>query len=368
VSNYDVSGQEIPGIVFLVPNIKPQERGNMRACALPLDSHFEPWTNKIFAYFKKFGNDYPFTHNKRTHQEKAKQIFQGFMWEKGEYWQNRKITRRRYNPFRSQNLRKLRMKSLNEQYQFNETDLAIYGAWNEYPRDLKLRTEIEDFLSNQYTLKDKQVLIELTKTYFPKLLKPIASIDLEPVPFFLQSRDKDGLRRRYQRTTDICTLVRQVNESGQAKIQASFFKENMRIVLEMLGMCENEAQYITKIASLSSLFRIDLHQWKNAIKSLSLDYDLNLLDGRGSIRHIEEWLKLANIQYNADMITSWDYITILRNFEPIHTTNPEKLRVIYQYFGLPLTYPRDYTHLWEIILNRFHSGLIELRNILNNIP
>jgi len=366
--NYDISGQEIPGIVFLVPNIKPQERGSMRACALPLDSNFEPWANKIYEYFKKFGNEYPFTHNKRTHQEKAKQIFEGFMWEKGEYWQNRNIQRRRYNPFRSQALRKLRMKSLSEQYYFNDIDLALYGAWNEYPRGLNIRSEVEKILSNKYVLKDKQVLIELTKRYFGKLLKPIASIDQEHVPFYIQSRDDDDLRKRYQRTTDICTLVRQVNESGQAKIQTSFFKENMWIVLEMLSMCENEAQFTSKIAGLSALFRIDLQQWKNVIEDLSKDYDFNLLEGRGSIRHVEEWLRLANIQYNTNMITSWDYITTLRNFEPIHRTNPEKLREIYQYFGLPLTYPRDYTDLWEIILDRFHGSLIELRNILNNIP
>ena len=162
---------------------------------------------------------------------------------------------------------------------------------------------------------------------------------------------------RYNKTQDIIELVRQCNNLGQAKLGALFIKENMRIVLEMLNPCENEAQFVTKIASLSSLFNVDLTPLRNLVKKPPNTWR--------SIKLIEKWLQDSIVTYNLDMIQTWANIVSLRNMEPIHETDPIELKRILNFFNVQMRYPLDYSGLWDEILEMFKLSLNEWRDILN---
>lgn len=356
---FEIMNEKYQAVLFILKNIKPKERGVCRACAIPLDSKFEPWAKPLYDFFREFGEEYPFGFTKRSHSRYVQEAFNEFVWHKADYGGRKKV-RTRPTPFRSADLRMMRMKNLKEFYRFSEIDLALFGAWNEYPRDPIIRKEIENIFSRKIDINDIETLSRLSETYFPNLLKPISLLGKAQIPFYLQTRFRDELDKRFDRTLNICTLVRNINEGGQAKLGVPFFKENMRIVLEMLSPCEREEDFVSKIASLSALFNVELKPWRELTNDER--------DGIGSIRLLESWLNKSNIIYDSEMIQTLDYIVDLRNMEPIHYTDPKKLKKILDYFGIPLTYPREYSNLWDALLEFFHGSLFELRDIINQLP
>jgi len=357
---FDLLNEKYQAVLFIITNIKPEERGVCRACAIPLDSTFEPWAKPLYDYFREFGDEYPFQFTRRSHSRYVREAFDGFVWQKADSSGRRKKVQTRTTTFRSADLRMIRMKNLKEFYRFSERDLALFGAWNEYPRDPLMIKEIEDIFTREININDVETFSRLSEAYFPNLLKPINLLDKEQIPFYLQDRFRDDLNKRFDRTLNICTLVRNIHEGSQAKLGVPFFKENMRIVLAMLSPCETEEKFVSKIAYLSALFDIELKPWRE------LTHDER--ERIGSIRLIESWLNKSNIIYNPETIQTLDYIVDLRNMEPIHYTDPKKLKKILDFFGIPLTYPREYSILWDAILERFQRSLYELREIINQLP
>lgn len=362
-----VRDKRIPAVLFFIKTAR--RRGKLRTCAIPLNSNIEPWAEPLLEWFKKYGEQMPFEfgkrvklslkHNKAYLQKKAQKVFVGLEWQKEEYIDSedgRKVERR-YKPFTSSSLRVLRRQNLKEFYLFDEADLAIFGAWNEQVRDPSMRSDIEKILSTQYEKSNVDGIQKFAERYFVKLLRPISHLEQELLPTYLQVRDYHDLNVRFSRAQEISKLVRQCNSLGQGKLHAQYFKENMRIVIEMLNPCKNEeAQFITKIASLSALFTVELDPLRELVHDP---------EDRRSIRLVEKWLQDSEIKYDPTMIDTWKNINSLRNMEPIHETDPVELKRILDFFGILMVYPLDYSGLWDKILEKFQLSLKQWRQILN---
>ena len=357
-----VGGKKTHAVAFVVKTAR--RNGIPRLSVIPLDPQIEPWVKIVLDWFHKHGDGMPFElgkrktlipkHNKNTFQVKARDVFNGLEW-LTESARRKGI--RRYKPFRASAIRDLRRKNLKEFYHFNELDLALFGSWNEPVVDLHIKTEIESVLSKANHEKSIPELLKLAKTYIGKLFRPISQLGQEEVPLYLQVRDYTDLFRRYNRSAEISTIVKDINTLGQAKLGNPFLKENMRIVLEMLSPCESDIQFTTKIASLAALFEVELESLKTIIQKPNW---------RRNNRIIKKWLKMEKITYNPEIFETWSHIKALRNMEPIHSeTDPSSLMVILKYFGEPMSLPIKYSSLWDEILDKFKISLEHFRQILN---
>ena len=215
-------------IMFVLKTAK--RRGKLRACALPIDPKYEPWTKELYEYFEECGAKRPFQFDEKLDNSKsyamnyAKAVFAGMEWPMAEYtvsvdkefseeqvlanrindkneevwlveigdddanWLRKnkdgtfKTTEKvpkRWKVFTSHALRKRRTITLKSFYKFDGFDLAAYGGWTEksqvdaLPGALKFYLEIDIQSSPDafYILKD-----DLASTYFPKLLKTYDSL------------------------------------------------------------------------------------------------------------------------------------------------------------------------------------------------
>ena len=222
--SFDVNSEEVPAVMFVLRTAK--RKGKLRACALPLDSKYEPWAQELYTYFEEYGGKLPFQFDPNIESSKsyamnfAKHVFKGFEWPMIEYtnsvdidysenqilanrindkneevwlveidddnaeWlkKNRDGTfkgtvkiPKRWKQFTSHALRKRRTITLKTFYKFDGFDLAAYGGWTEksqvdaLPGAMKhyLEIDIQSSPDAFYILKD-----DLASTYFPKLLKP----------------------------------------------------------------------------------------------------------------------------------------------------------------------------------------------------
>ena len=365
---FKINGEIIPAVLFIVKNIKPKERGEFRACAIPLDPKYEPWAKPLLEWFREYGERCPFwfgkkkikpRSNQRYLQLKAEKVFNNFIWQKAEYRRAPgEIVKRRYNPFRSSELRKLRRKNLKEFYLFNEVDLALFGAWNEPVSDVRIRSEIENILSTELKKDDIESLKKRSKKYFEMLLRPLSELGKEIIPVSRQIRDRADLYRAGQRASDIIELVENINMLGQWKFDALFFKENMRFIYEILSSCNTPADFRSKIASLSTLFDVDLKPLRKLVKA---PRDMR------SIKLIETWLQENDIEYDPNMIKTWLNISTFRNMELHSEKDAKKYMKLLDYFGEPTKLPPYYSSLWDKILDKFIVGLKHLLDILNNL-
>ena len=349
-ADIQINNKKVPAVLFKIKTAR--RKGKLRICALPINDECEPWTKQVFDWFQKHGDECPFIfmkrgnlkHNKRYMQWKAEEIFEGYGQPMDEYYSDDGKIPERTKKFTSDGLRKLRGNILREFYHFNDEELKIFSGLS------KLVYDVHDNIAN---------LTRLSEKYFKKLLRSISQLGREEFPLYLQVKDYKDLTIRYNRSAEISILVRNINMLGQAKLETPFFKENMRIVLEMLSPCETEPQFITKIASLSALFEVDLEPLKNMIQKPNW---------RRNDRIIKRWLIQKKINIDEEMLITWSNIKLLRNMEPIHSeTDPSKLMEILNYFGEPLSFPINYSSLWDKILNKFRMSLKQFRDILNNL-
>ena len=125
--SFQINNEKVPAVLFVVKNIRPHERGSIRACALLLDERFEPWTRPLYEWFKAHGDSRPFSVCECSHSRVAKEIFGDLKWPKAEYRRAPgEFVERRYKSIRSGEIRKIRRKNF---YMLNGRDLADYGKF-----------------------------------------------------------------------------------------------------------------------------------------------------------------------------------------------------------------------------------------------
>jgi len=360
---FQIDKEKIPFVLFIIKTAR--RSGKLRTCAVPLNPSYEPWAEPVYNRFKERGENYAFMFAKkfksstRYYQWHADRVFKNLLWLMDEYQTEKSDGKveMRYNRFTPLMLRKIRRKNLLEFYHFDEIDLALYGGWKDPVKDPKIKIRIRDIFKTELKTDDLSTLMNTAEKYILKLLKPLTQLEQEPIPIYLQTRSFHELSTRFARAQEISNLVRNINNLSRAKLDAVFFKENMRIVLEMLNPCKNEeAQFITKIASLSALFIVELDPLRKLVHDPK---------DRKSIRLIEKWLQNLKIPYDTTMIDTWLNINSLRNMEPIHETDPVELKRILDFFRIPMRYPLNYPGLWDEILDHFLLSLNQMMQILN---
>ena len=353
-----IGDEKYPALLFMINNIKPKQRGLYRSCIIPLDSDFEPWSRNILEWYKMHDNKYPFDYGERNYSRLISNMFKGYKWPKDPYGKS-KI---QYNDFRSADLRKLRIKNLKEFYDFTPIDLARFGAWNENPKEPRLRLDIKKILSTQDKEKDIDKMITNSITYFEKLMKPIELIGKVTPLYPLQIRNYADLNERFEISKEIVDEVKSINFLCRKKIGEyfEFFKENMWLPIEVFNPCgrKDNAQFLSKIASLAALFEVNIEP---------LEYLKKSPDDK-SIVLTKYLLNKKKIKYNDDMFNTWFNIRKLRSkIYPIHSETELIIMDILEYFGEPQKWPPDYNSLWDNILSKFKISLLEWHDILNKM-
>jgi hypothetical protein len=163
---------------------------------------------------------------------------------------------------------------------------------------------------------------------------------------------------RRERATRIVNLIGTTNLIFQDKKGAKLFREdNPKIINELYTPCENEHDFIAKLAGLAALFEVELGPLRQLVEEAG---------NMRSISLIEKWLQENSIIHDPNMIETWKNIVTLRNMAPLHAqTRPEELMRALNFFGVPL--PIDYSRLWNAILDKFSVSLEEWQRILQEL-
>jgi hypothetical protein len=166
---------------------------------------------------------------------------------------------------------------------------------------------------------------------------------------------------KVQQSAKIMNLLYATNFLFKAKKEATLFREDiLKLISELFTPCQNEPQFITKIACLYNLFDVPLKPLKNLVDEP---------ENKGSIKLVKEWL-INQGKCDQKMIETWENIVTLRNAEPIHANiSSEKANLVLNALKFFETrYPvNDYSKLWDNILEKFISSLESWQNILQEL-
>jgi len=344
--NIEIHNNKIPAVFFKIKTAR--RKGKLRICAIPLDSEYEPWSKDILNWFQKHGENCPFVfiekskdskHNDKYLMKKTNELFESYRLHIKEY------------------IRNARKKNLKEFYYFNELDLALFGSWNEPVIEPHVKMKIRSILSTKKKIEEEELMNE-TKQYFEKLLRPIRQLKKESEPKYLAVRTRVDLQSRYERAIQITKYIENINFMSLRKLNTPFFNEKMRMVLEILNPCNNEHQFYLKITMLAALFEVER-------VTLRIAGDRHF-KGQ-SFRLIERWLQHNDIPYNPEMLTTWVNIKGLRN-EMVHRRNPKKFSKILGYFEQPIKMDINWSNTWDIILEKFDISLEYFKDVLDSLP
>lgn len=147
--------------------ISTAKRGGVeRLVALPLNPEYEPWTKKVYEYFKKCKEKpcFPFTRQKAW--QYSKKAFEGLSYPIERYsvthphneTKKRQVINRHPRAFRTHALRHMRASELIQYYGFDGVDLSIYGGWT-LRSTIGVGSAMQRYAHLQW------------RKYFPKLLK-----------------------------------------------------------------------------------------------------------------------------------------------------------------------------------------------------
>ncbi len=166
--------------------------------------------------------------------------------------------------------------------------------------------------------------------------------------------------RRRERANEIVNLMCNSNVLFFSRKHAKLFREDTpQIFPELYSPCQNNHDLVTKIASICSLFEVNLTPLRGLITEAPEDF--------ASIRLVELWLTSAGIPFEPDMVNIWKNIRTLRNIPPLHSgSHAQELTSALSFFGE--TFPINYERLWDTVLDKFRFSLEEWQRILSNVP
>lgn len=168
----------VPVALFRIKIAKSnwEEAPKSRLIGLPFEKKYELWTEEIYNYFKKAGNNYvfPFTRQKAWYWiTNIEPVFKGLTYPVETYYvkEDGKVEKTRvpkhYNDFKLHGLRHVRVKELFEAYGFDGLDFAAYIGWS--LKTSQTSHDIDTPVSPM--LKVYASITENWRRYFPKLLK-----------------------------------------------------------------------------------------------------------------------------------------------------------------------------------------------------
>jgi len=175
-----------PAVLFKIKSAR--RNGSIRSCVLPLDPKYEPWVELILRWFKKCGNDYVFNFSqtgtlessKRYAGLRIKELFKGFKTIKEGYRRDkgRKIETR-HAPFLFTALRQIRKQQLENDYNFDEIDLAKFGGWRIKSTNAMVNLKVKDIFENkrEFNLEEykKDSEIDLSRNYSPRKIVNVSA-------------------------------------------------------------------------------------------------------------------------------------------------------------------------------------------------
>lgn len=166
---------------------------------------------------------------------------------------------------------------------------------------------------------------------------------------------------RVEGAAKVMKLLYSTNFLFKAKKGAILFREdNLKLISELFTPCQNEPQFITKIACLANLFEVPVKPLKKLV---------NNPENKRSIKLVEQWL-VNQSRYEPAMIKTWENIITLRNVEPIHSIRSgEKAGWVLNALNFFDTqFPvNNYSKLWDNILERFIKSLESWQKILQEL-
>jgi len=368
--DFKIYGGSYPAVIFRVKRCRGK---NPSVCVLPLDPKLEPWTVKLLEWFTKYESDetaFNFGKNKqlirRDNQTvgmtEARKIFKGYSWLKSPYKlpKKGKNAERRYVKYTSSMLRASRKKNLIEDYYFDDLDLAKFGGWNE-PIDYINKEKIKEILNMKHDKINEKKCKEQSISYFKKFLKPYSELGNEITDFYVKVNDHKDLRKRIEKTQTIIELLNNTNILFEGKIDYKFsIDDTSELLFNLLSICADKVDFRNKIVRMASIFEVKYDEKGNIVETWK--------SGKTSTQIIEDWLNDKKINYDENMILTWNSIKKLRNNESHSEINSKEYLDLLSFFGLPRKIPPDYGLLWDNIVNKLISSLKEWNKILNEIP
>jgi len=353
--------------VILFP-VKTARLNTVRICALPLNPEIEPWTKNVYDWFQEMGEDPPFQYallksKPTSHQREAIRTiadeFENWSIDQGGYYKNSRLQPVKNAGFRARHIREYRRRSLREFYGFSDADLARFGAWNERPREVNARIEIQKIYSTSIDKNNLKDMLDYVNIYLSKLLRPIDELGSNK-PISIQINNYSDFKQRVENALKCVELIDHININFEGKYGIEFIhQDNTKLTVEMISPCQNEQNiFISKLTNLATLFETNFDK---IIKDYSLDRKLRNFDV------IRTLLKIKNIEYNSTMITTWQNIKDLRNCFVHYDQRPQKMFQIFRYFNLPEYFPPNYERLWDAILNEFITSIEEWNDILKRM-
>lgn len=361
---YNINGRIIPAIMFIVKPIKTNNY--YRACVLPLEHEYEPWTEQVRDWFLQFQDGYPFRFSERATWEtnktylmkKATKVFDGLKWLKESYTTQKKRQIRREVTFTSTQLRDLRHDVLKELYGFDVVDLAYFGAWNDPVVNMQMKLQKEQVFESSPKRDEITKFEKIGQTYIEKLLIRHNELQrIQRIPRGLVYRDNVELTNRLDRSSHIISLIRDINTVFEMKRNAPLLSESMGLVLDILYDCEYEDTLQSNITEAMTIFEINL----DTLKSLVSDPN-----DKKSITLLRDFLDENSISYDKNMFETWIHMGLLRNYFD-HKRDTEKLKAVLTFFDEPQRMPLNSGRLWEKILDNFEDSLNELLRIVNSL-
>jgi len=348
---YDKTTQ---AVIFKIKTAKNE--GKIRLCTIPMNSEYEPWIKEVFKYFNDFGDECPFIFTKRGKLEyndsyymvKARNIFKKYKQEMDIYYDDDGKIPKRDKKFTSDAIRKLRIKSLKEDYNFTDEEIKIFTGTD------------KSFFIYPYGDKNISELINASEKYYKKLFIPFSELKKEKYQLILSAKNADELRKRIERAIEIGNLINVTNSIFELKTGSYFFlKDNSNIIIELFKSCNNNEEWLNRITNIALLFDINKIQLKKIVKKTN---------SKGTIKLIEQWLNENTKIYNLNMIETWLNIKKLRNWTPIHPrTDIKSYQKLLNFFGIKVSTQIDYYLLWEKVLDKFLISLKSWQQIVDNL-
>jgi hypothetical protein len=134
----------------------------------------------------------------------------------------------------------------------------------------------------------------------------------------------------------------------------NLFREDVRITKDIMLPCKDEKEFRSRIGSLALIFEAENLKELRSILKGEEDWKL--------IKLVENWLKKEGIDYEPDMIQTWENIVLMR--DKTHPYHPESSETIslFRYFGQGI--PPIYSQLWEAILEKLLESFRKFKGTL----
>jgi len=164
-------------------------------------------------------------------------------------------------------------------------------------------------------------------------------------------------QEREERAAYILKRMAQANHLFKDRRGAELFNlGDKEILLRLRKASSDEDDFVGKIASLASLFDVELDPLRRLVPDYNSDWR--------SIKLVEKIFEKEKMKFDPDMIKIWRNIIDLRNSTPIH---PEHVPIsTLEFFGVK--YPPDCQLLWDNILDKFRYSLDKFVKILFDLP